>query len=172
MRNEKSVPSNKDSSTQSQLLVVTRDFQVSVKDLFNAFTNSDAIKQWWWPNGLHTERVDFNFSEGGIYFIDMVGSPDASGGMTGRFEKIVDQKCIVMSDHFADRQGRAITAKEANMPGDWPETVYITFDFEDRGSQGSRVTLSQQGIPNELQRDCMQGWNEMFDKLERFLLKH
>lgn len=74
-----------------------------------------------------------------------------------------------MSDHFADDNGRAISAKEAKRPGTWPESVYITFDFESVDANSSRLTLSQEGIPNETQKDCIQGWSEMFDKLERYL---
>jgi hypothetical protein len=55
------------------------------------------------------------------------------------------------------------------MPGDWPKMIYITFDFEAINGDASRLVLSQQGIPNEMQNDCIQGWSESFDKLRQYL---
>ena len=98
-----------------------------------------------------------------------VQGKDARGGMTGKFDEIADNERIVMTDSFADDEGRAISAEEAGMPGQWPEQVFITFEFEAAGKEASRLRLAQQGIPDEMQRDCVQGWSESFDKLERYL---
>lgn len=160
------------SAPEPRLLEIRRGFQVPVARLFDAFTTTEALKAWWWPNGLHADRIDFDFREGGRYFIRMKGQvqgKDAGGGMTGDFEEIVPNKRIVMTDSFADEEGRAISAKEAGMPGQWPEQIFITFEFEAAGSKASRFRLTQQGIPNEMQQDCVQGWSESFDKLERYL---
>ena len=158
--------SHKSSSSYSRFLHIEREFKVPVDQLFNAFKSANAIKTWWWPNGLHAEKVDFDFREGGRYFISMNGHDKGGGGMTGVFEEIVKNEKIVMTDSFANDEGRAISSTEAKMPGDWPEMVYITFDFESLGAQKTRLTLSQEGIPNDSQKECMKEWNEMFDKLE------
>ena len=55
------------------------------------------------------------------------------------------------------------------MPGQWPEEITITFEFEAASSHTSRLRLAQTGIPDEMQRDCVQGWSESFGKLERHL---
>jgi uncharacterized protein YndB with AHSA1/START domain len=149
--------------------VIKREFDVPVARLFEAFKTAEALKVWWWPKGLYSDRIDIEFREGGRYFINMKGYDQGGGGMTGRFEEIVENKRLVMTDSFADESGRAISAKEAKIGGEWPEMVYITFDFESVGENASRFTLSQQGIPNEMQKDCIQGWSESFDKLENFL---
>ena len=155
-----------------KLLEIRREFQVPVARLFEAFTSAEALKAWWWPNGLHADRIDFDFREGGQYFISMKGQvqgKEVSGGMTGEFEEIVENERIVMTDSFADEKGRAISAHEAGMPGQWPEQIFITFEFEAAGKAASRLRLAQQGIPDEMQKDCVQGWTESFDKLERYL---
>ena len=92
-----------------------------------------------------------------------------SGGMTGEFEEIVENERIVMTDSFADESGRAISAQEAGMPGQWPELISIRFEFEGTGEGASRFHLTQHGIPEDMQRECVQGWSESFDKLERYL---
>lgn len=160
---------HKNSTPQSRLLEIEREFDVPVSQLFEAFKTSEALKIWWWPKNLYTDRVDLNFREGGRYYINMKGFDQGGGGMTGQFKEIVENKRIVMTDQFADENGRAISPKEAKMPGVWPEMAYITFEFESVGANKSRFKLSQEGIPNELQKDCIQGWSESFDKLENYL---
>lgn len=160
------------SASSLKLIEIRREFQVPVARLFEAFTTAEALKAWWWPNGLHADRIDIDFREGGHYFINMTGKvqgKDVSGGMTGEFEEIVENERIVMTDSFADDSGRAISAQEAGMPGKWPEEILITFEFEAAGKDASRFRLAQQGIPDEMQKDCVQGWSESFDKLEKYL---
>lgn len=159
----------KNSVPQSKLLVIERKFHVPVDQLYDAFKNVEALKVWWWPKGLHSDHIDFDFREGGRYFINMKGLDVGGGGMTGQFVEIVEKERIVMTDQFADAEGHPITAQEAKIPGVWPELIYITFDFGQVDENTSRFTLFQQGIPNEAQKDCIQGWSESFDKLEKYL---
>lgn len=169
-RNQSSIAEG--SIPSPRLLEIRREFQVPVERLFEAFASAEALKVWWWPNGLHADRVAYDFREGGQYFISMKGQVqgnDVSGGMTGEFKEIVDNERIVMTDSFADEKGRAISAQEAGMSGHWPEQILITFEFEAAGKSGSRFHLAQNGIPDEMQKDCVQGWSESFDKLERYL---
>lgn len=160
---------HKNSTPQSDLLQIRRDFNVPVERLFSAFKSSADLKNWWWPQGLYADRVDLDFREGGHYFINMKGFDQGGGGMTGDFEEIVENSRIVMTDNFANEEGEAITAAEAKMEGEWPETIYITFEFDSRDENTSRLILSQEGIPNEMQEECIQGWSESFDKLEKYL---
>src|SRR4051812_4025534 len=73
---------HKNSNPQSKLLEIERPFKVPVDQLFAAFTTPEALKNWWWPNGLYTDRVEFDFREGGKYFINMKGFDQGGGGMT------------------------------------------------------------------------------------------
>ena len=82
-----------------------------------------------------------------------VQGKDASGGMTGEFEEIVENERIVMTDSFADEKGRAISAQEAGIPGQWPEQISITFEFEAARKDASRFHLAQHGIPDEMQKE-------------------
>lgn len=157
-----------------KVLEIRREFSVPVDVLFQAFATAEALKAWWWPNGLHADRIDLDFREGGRYFLNMKGQvqgKDVSGGMTGEFEQIVENELIVMTDSFADVNGRVISPREAGMTGDWPEQIFITFEFEAAGKAASRFHLAQEGIPEEMQKDCIQGWSESFDKLERYLAR-
>ncbi len=158
------------SSFISQPIIIDRTFRVPVEKLFQAFTNAEALKAWWWPKELYADRIDYDFQEGGQYFINMKGAaPQGGGGMTGEIEEIVPNERIVMSDQFADAKGNAISAKEAKMPGMWPEMIRITFEFSSKDENSSNLHLFQSGIPSEAHDQCVQGWTESFDKLESYL---
>lgn len=167
--NKKTSIIHKISTRKSKLIEITREFSVPVEKLFHAFTNAEDLKVWWWPKDLYADRIDLDLREGGRYFFNMKGYDQGGGGMTGEFEEIIENKRLVMTDQFADAKGRPISAAEANMPGEWPEKAYITFEFETIDENHSRFKLFQQGIPNELQKDCIHGWNQSFDKLQKYL---
>jgi uncharacterized protein YndB with AHSA1/START domain len=99
----------------------------------------------------------------------MKGYAQGGGGMTGRFEEIIPDQRIVMTDQFSDAKGNPISAQEAKMQGVWPEKLFITLEFHSVDEDRSGFTLSQEGIPNEMYKDCVKGWSESFDKLEAYL---
>ena len=140
-------------TSQAKLLEIERKFNVPVEQLFNAFTNSESLKEWWWPQGLYADQVEVDFHEGGKYFFNMKGSEQGGGGMAGQFEEIIENERIVMTDNFADAQGKIISAQEAKMPGEWPKVGYITFEFDAVDENTSRFKLYQEGIPNEMHQD-------------------
>lgn len=169
MQKQTPVTPHKASTKTSPLLLINRRFNAPIEKLFAAFTEAEAIKKWWWPENLYADKVELDFKNGGHYFINMKGYEKGGGGMTGEFEEIVTNKLIVMTDQFADEKGNPISAEQAGMTGTWPETIYITFDFESHNDLKSGFTLAQAGVPAELQSDCIQGWSESFDKLEKYL---
>ena len=96
------------SASSPKLLQIRRECQVPVARLFEAFASAEALKAWWWPKGLHADRIDFDFREGGRYFISMKGQvqgKDASGGMTGEFEEIVRKRAHRDDRHLRGRKG-------------------------------------------------------------------
>lgn len=160
---------HKGSTPYSKLLVIDRQYDVPLDKLFAAFSSPEALKQWWWPDGMYADHVEWELRNGGRYYINMKGYEQGGGGMAGSFEEVVKNERIVMTDQFANERGQPISAKEANMPGQWPEKGYITFDFVSLGQGSSGFKMSQEGIPNELQADCIQGWSQSFAKLQKYL---
>lgn len=85
---------------------------------------------------------------------------------TGVYQEIVPNKRQVYTDSFSDENGNVIPASAHNMPGDWPEELLVTLTFEEDG-QKTKLKLQHEGIPDEMRDDCITGWNESLDKLER-----
>lgn len=165
----KQILEHKGSTPHSKLLVIDRQFEVPIEKLFAAFSSAEALKRWWWPDGIYADHIDWEFRDGGNYFINMKGYDQTASGMAGVIEEVVKNERIIMTDQFANEKGKPISAKEANMPGEWPAKGYITFEFSSLAKGRSGFTLSQEGIPNELQAECIQGWEESFNKLKNYL---
>jgi uncharacterized protein YndB with AHSA1/START domain len=80
--------------------------------------------------------------------------------------EFVPEKKLVLTDSFSDSKGNVISASDLDMPGDWPREMLITFELEEADG-ATKLKLRHEGIPEEAHDDCVKGWNESFDKLER-----
>jgi uncharacterized protein YndB with AHSA1/START domain len=52
------------------------------------------------------------------------------------------------------------------LQGDWPKELLITFELKEADG-ATKLRLEHEGVPEEAHDDCVNGWNECFDKLER-----
>lgn len=51
----------------SSQLTITRYFTVSKDKVYDAFTSSDSLQQWWGPAGFEMEVKTFEFYPEGIF---------------------------------------------------------------------------------------------------------
>lgn len=151
------------------LVQLTRTFRAPVERVFSAWSNPEFIKQWWGPAGFTAPSATTEFRVGGKYLFS-IRSPDGKEyWSTGVYLQIIPNEKILCTDQFADENGNTISAKQAGMTGNWPETVYITVDFEKTDDDHTNMTVSQEGVPQEIHDDSIAGWNGSLDKLQRLV---
>jgi uncharacterized protein YndB with AHSA1/START domain len=80
--------------------------------------------------------------------------------------EFIPDKKMVITDSFSDSKGNIIAASEYGMPGDWPRELLITFELEEADG-ATKLKLTHEGVPEEMHDECLKGWNESFDKLEK-----
>ena len=102
---------------------------------------------------------------GGKYLNCMRGPDGKDYWSTGVVKELIPEKRLVVTDHFSDAKGNIKNASEHGMPGNWPDELLITFDLEEADGV-TKLRLLHEGIPEEMHDDCVNGWNECFDKLE------
>jgi uncharacterized protein YndB with AHSA1/START domain len=91
----------------------------------------------------------------------------------GVFREIVAPARLVMTDSFADKEGKTVPASHYGMSGDWPLEMLITVTFEAYEGK-TKLTLKHSGIAGISATDrsnMRQGWSESFDKLAEDLAK-
>jgi len=50
--------------------------------------------------------------------------------------------------------------------GDWPRELTITYELEEADG-ATKLYLRHEGIPEDAHDDCVDGWNQSFDKIDK-----
>jgi uncharacterized protein YndB with AHSA1/START domain len=156
-----------DRDTQNEI-IVDRVLNLPISKVWKAWSEPVSLKKWLGPKDFTCPSSSINFKTGGKY-LNCMRSPDGEEfWSTGVYQEIVPLKKIVFTDSFSDSKGNVISASEHNMPGDWPLEMLVTLTLEEANGK-TILRLQHQGIPDEMYEDCIQGWNESLDKLEKNL---
>ncbi len=149
-------------------LIITRVFDAPLAKVWHAWTDPDHLKKWWGPETFTSPVIKIDFRVGGKYLYCMRGQPgpgmpEQDFWSAGVFQEIVPMKKIVTSDHFADAEGNYISPKDVGMPGEWPDEMIVTAEFEDLGGK-TKLTLTHIGHPIEMMKMAELGWGTSLDK--------
>jgi uncharacterized protein YndB with AHSA1/START domain len=153
------------SAVQNEI-VIHRVFDLPVSKVWRALTESEQFKKWWGPNGFTCPSSTMEAREGGKYLNCMRGPDGKEYWSTGVVKEFIPKKKLVLTDSFSDEKGNIKSASENGFPGDWPKELLITFELEEADG-ATKLRLQHEGIPEEMHDECIKGWNESFDKLEK-----
>ena len=145
---------------------IHRVFSLPVYKVWQALTVPEYFKKWWGPEGFTCPSSSMEARKGGKYLNCMRGPDGKEYWSTGVVQEFIPEKRLVITDHFSDSKGNITNASEHGMPGDWPTEMLITFELEEADG-ATKLKLTHEGIPEEMHDDCINGWSESFDKLER-----
>ena len=131
-------------------LVITRIFDTPREKVWKTWTEPEHVKKWWGPANFSAPVVKIDFRVGGKYLYCMHGQPgpgmpEADFWSAGVFKEIVPMEKIVARDHFADTEGNYISPKAVGMPGEWPDEMIVTTEFEDAGAGKTKLTVTHVG---------------------------
>ncbi len=147
-------------------IVINRVFGLPTSKVWQALTTPEYFKKWWGPEGFTCPSSGMEARKGGKYLNCMRGPDGKEYWSTGVVQEFIPEKRLVITDHFSDSKGNIMNASEHGMPGDWPTELLITFELEEADG-ATKLKLTHEGIPEEMHDDCINGWSESFDKLER-----
>ncbi|MEO6611720.1 MAG: SRPBCC domain-containing protein [Chitinophagaceae bacterium] len=147
-------------------IVIERVFHLPLNKVWQAWTHPESFKRWWGPEDYTCPSSSMDFRTGGKYLHCMRSPGGEETWSTGIFKEIDPYKKLVFTDSFSDNKGNLIPASAMNMPGEWPLELLVIVHFRDQ-YPNTKILLQHEGIPSEMQPDCITGWNESFDKLEK-----
>jgi len=154
------------SAIPTKQLVLERTIKASPERVFDAFTDPDQPKKWWWPNGFTCPTAEVDLRFGGTYRLAMEwpGSIPAqeqfSHHMGGEYYEIERPHRLVMS-------GRAVNDEQGEL---FATLIEVTFEARDGGTALTiRQSYFEPMPPAEAMGGAEQGWSEQLDKLERLL---
>ena len=147
-------------------IVIHRNFKLPVSKVWQALTVPEYFKKWYGPKGFTCPSSTMEAKKGGKYLNCMRGPDGKEYWSTGIVNEFIPQKKLVITDSFSDSKGNITSATEQGMPGEWPRELLITFELEDADGI-TKLKLTHEGVPEEMHDECIKGWNESFDKLEK-----
>jgi uncharacterized protein YndB with AHSA1/START domain len=149
-------------------ITIKRTFNLPPSTVWKAWTEPEYCKKWWGPEGYTCPYCSIDFRVGGRYLNSMKGPDGKEIWSTGTYKEIVPREKIVLTDSFADSEGKIVPASYYNMPGDWARELIVSITFEELNGKTNMV-LRHAGLPVEISDDCIKGWQSSFDKLEKNL---
>ena len=146
-----------ETNLDNRTLTLERTLNAPIKLVWEAWTNSEHIAQWWGPKGMNTKVIEHDFKVGGQWKYSML-MPDGNEFITeGVYSAIVELEKIISSADF-----KPMT-----------EGVEIQALFEADGEK-TKFTFN---VVHETEEYCKQqeamgfynGWASTFDRLEIFV---
>ena len=98
---------------------VKRSFDAEKELVWDAWTKSELLDQWWAPKPYHVETQSMDFREGGAWFYAMVSPENVAHHCRNDYQKIQSGKMFVSLDAFCDDKGNI----DVSMPRtEWTNT--------------------------------------------------
>jgi uncharacterized protein YndB with AHSA1/START domain len=140
---------------ENPVLEITRIFEATTAEVFNAWLDREEWASWIGPEGVHCDVTQLEPNVGGRYRLTMYLSDGNMLRVGGTFKAIEPNKS------FAFTWGRE---------GDPRETL-VTVKLRDLNGR-TELTLRQEGLPTAADRDSHgKGWNSALNKLAAYLIK-
>ena len=147
-------------------IVINRVFDLPISKVWRAWTEAEEFKKWWGPNDFTCPSSNMEARVGGKYLNCMRGPDGKEYWSTGVVKELIPERKLVITDNFSDEKGNIKPASDYGMPGNWPKELLITVYLEEADG-ATKLKLRHQGIPDEMREDCIKGWNESLDKIEK-----
>jgi uncharacterized protein YndB with AHSA1/START domain len=148
---------------------MTRIMRAPIEWIWQAWSDSEIIKQWWGPLGYTSKYAEVDFRVGGKYLFDMESLDGEVIWHTGSYEEIIPYKKIVCTHHFSDEDGNIIPGNDNELPGLWPTKLHVMIEFEKLEDNQTKIVLHHEGIPKEMHDYCVVIWNQSLDKFQEIV---
>lgn len=150
-------------------LVVKRTFKAPRLLVFNAWTQPEHIKNWWAPEGFSNSYCTVDLRVGGLFRYCMTNGENDFWGK-GMYTIVDKPKHIQYTDIFTDKDGNDVPPSFYGMQSDVLSSSLVDVTFEEEDNQTTvTITVSNVLEIGEEREMAIQGWNVMFDKLEKVL---
>lgn len=149
---------------KNNAITVTREFAAGVALVWDAFTKSEILDQWWAPRPWKARTKTMDFREGGHWHYAMVGPEGEEHWALANYKKIQPQKMFTGLDGFADAEGNINTTMPQSKwdvsfsDGGAETTVTFQITF---GDLAQLETTLQMGFKEGLTM-AMEGLDEIF----------
>lgn len=137
-------------------LIINKDINAPVENVFQAWTQPELMKQWFAPGDvMKVANAEVDLKVGGTYLIHM-HDPDENADhiVSGTYEEIIPNKKIVFNWMWKEGVDR----------------TQVTIEFQALNEGETRLTLIHRGFSQQEFADKHNmGWNGCLANLEKYL---
>ncbi len=137
-------------------LTITREYAAPPERVWRAWTDPQALKQWWATSGNdRTSLVELDVRVGGRYRICFGGADGNDHEAAGTYQEVVKPRKLVFTWSW---------------PRTTPERVsLVTILFNAKGT-GTELVFKHEQVADETARDNhKRGWTGLLEKLAEFV---
>ncbi|GJL82345.1 MAG: activator of HSP90 ATPase [marine bacterium B5-7] len=145
-------------SSEGDVVEFRRQFEVGRETLFQAWTDADALKAWFGPDGVETRGADIDLRVGGKYRLELHLPSGDIVVHHGAYLEIVPPEKLVFS--------WILEGQSCGSDNDEPVTTKVTVLFHAVGDHQTELHLVHEGLPTQTSRDNHGfGWKGCFNSL-------
>jgi len=153
---------NKDADAAS--VYIMHIYNADVTEVWNYFTKSQLLDQWWAPKPWKCETKNQEFKNGGIWLYSMLGPEGERHYAKVKYGEITEHRSFDGTDSFCDENG--------NVNPDFPEAKWL-FGFTGV-EEGTKVTInihfaSEEAMNQLLEMGFEEGFKTGLNQLESIL---
>lgn len=90
---------------ENKTITVKREFAAPLASVWDAYTKSELLDQWWAPKPWKARTKSMDFREGGTWLYAMVGPEGEEHWAVANYLSIQNQKGFTVKDAFTDAEG-------------------------------------------------------------------
>jgi uncharacterized protein YndB with AHSA1/START domain len=158
-------------------LEITRYFTHPIEDVYNAFTTSESLQQWWGPAGFEMEVKTFDFYPEGIFHYVLRDKDGNEMWAKWIINNIREPTKLQLINCFSNEAGETVKAPEVPFGADWPMEMILDLEFytEDGKTRIDLVSFphnasdASKKVFADNVGNMEQGFGVTFDQLENYL---
>lgn len=159
---ESSIIFNKDFDSNS--VYVMKVYDTDVSKVWDYFTQSELLDQWWAPKPWKCETVTMDFKESGVWHYAMLGPEDERMYGQLKYGEIMEHRSFDGIDAFCDENG--------NVNNDFPQAQWLVgFTGVE---EGAKITInihfaSKDALKRQLDMGFEEGFKMGLNQLEEII---
>lgn len=148
-------------STVKERFSITRTFNASRQQVFDAFANAEALTQWWGPVNMPIDVIKLDFRPQGIFHYSMKAADVTRYGVF-HYVKIEEPNRIEWVNSFANEAGEIIAAPFPGLV--FPKQVMNILTLTE---ENGKTTLHLTGYPINASEEEEHTYYSMFASMNQ-----
>ncbi len=133
-------------------LRIERDYPIAPTELFRYVTEAENLLKWWGPEGTTATEINLDLTRLGPWSL-VLKSPRGPFEMRGVVNDVTPPTAVEFT---------------MNVPGEAVDST-VRFEIASDGRGGSRFTLIQSNISDEMVEMGKHGWGSTLGRLDRLI---